>query len=78
MYSGVIKKDDIIILKTVEERMKEKKIIGSWEDLDFCILGPMVYSYCGWLYEQTRDKKDCLLFLGRDGYLLHRDYRFFL
>lgn len=77
MYPRVINKDDIVILKIIEEKIKDMKKVYTWEDFGFCILGPIVYSYCCWLYSQTRDKYDCLFFLSRDGYLLHKDYDFF-
>lgn len=45
----------------------------------YCLWGPIVYVFCEWLYEQSKERDiRQLIFLSRDGYLLQQDYDFFI
>lgn len=45
----------------------------------YCLWGPIVYAFCEWLYFQSKERDiSQLLFLSRDGYLLQKDYDFFV
>lgn len=53
-------------------------MFSSLYSFGYCVWGPVVYSFCEWLYFKSRDRFSQLLFLSRDGYLLKKDYDFFV
>lgn len=52
---------------------------NSYFSFGYCLWGPIVYVFCEWLYLMSQKKDiDSLFFLSRDGYLLQKDYDFFV
>lgn len=54
-------------------------VFQSLYSFGYCLWGPIVYTFCEWLYFQSKKRGiRQLLFLSRDGYLLQKDYEFFV
>lgn len=52
---------------------------GSFYAFGYCLWGPIVYTFCEWLYRESKEKDiSQLFFLSRDGYLLQQDYDYFV
>lgn len=77
MYLKAKNKEDKIILDILKKRIPEKGLFSTWEDYGYCMFGPIIYSYCCWLYEQTKNEYDSVLFLARDGYFIQKSYQLF-
>ena len=76
---GKCTKGERLLWDIIKERLPPNNRFNNWCDWGFCIWGIVVYTYLKWVYKSARkDKCKKLLFLSRDGYLLHKDYVFFM
>lgn len=73
---------DRIITNICSELFNDKAAPNKFQSLHtfgYCLWGPIVYTFCEWLYFQSKERDiKQLLFLSRDGYLLQKDYDFFV
>lgn len=52
---------------------------GSFYAFGYCLWGPIVYTFCEWLYRKSKERNiSQLLFPSRDGYFLQQDYDYFV
>ena len=56
---------------------KGKVKIEKLEDVGYLLFGPVIFSFLFWLFQKTRkDGINTLLFAGRDGYFLYKNYKY--
>ena len=66
---GIIRQEEV----HCDNIQKANKISHLARTIGHSAIGPMTYGLCYWLYQQlVADKRDLILFLGRDGYLPHK------
>ena len=69
VVAGIIRQEEAKIDSTKDET----KISHTARKIGYCAIGPMTFGLCHWLIQQlVADKRDLVLFLGRDGYLPHK------
>lgn len=57
----------------------DPNVFQSLYSFGYCLWGPIVYTFCEWLYFQSKERDiKQLFFLSRDGYLLKKDYELFV
>ncbi len=65
-----------IILSQIIQQKEFSHSKNYWNDLGFCILGPLVYSYNNYIYQKCNEnKQDGVIFVARDGYTLNRCWK---
>lgn len=57
------------------ERFAHAVQIAQPEDFGYTVLGPLLADYLAWLARMACERNTSILFLSREGYLLHRLYR---
>lgn len=65
--------------KYVKKNNFDELFFDSYYSFGYCLWGPIIYFFCEWLYLMSSKKDiDSLFFLSRDGYLLQKDYDYFI